>query len=386
MSLKAIASFIVGHILLLGGANPPVKPSPIPTRTTPPIEKVTSTTTANTKTITPKLPVKKQTVPKIALKPKSSTISKTPTNTTPKVSSPAVQPQSQTANPTPEPSLDFADINTASRKSIVNILCSTKNSALSPITGTGVVVGPDGLILTNAHIGQYFLLRDFREKGFVDCIARTGSPAYPTYRLELVYISPIWVQNNKTLLKEQNPQGTGENDFAFLRVTGKTDGSTQSTSIPFIPMDIRESIKPNEPVLLASYPAGFLGGLSILQDLNVTTAITKVSEIFTFKETTVDLISVPGTVVSQKGSSGGAVVDSRGHLIGIISTSSEGKETSERDLRAITVAYINRDLKTELGLTLAEFIYQDHAQFAQSFATSTFPTLSNTIIDELMKN
>src|SRR5438874_1904108 len=43
---------------------------------------------------------------------------------------------------TPPP--DFAKINETARKSVVNILCTTKGAGLSPISGTGVLVNSDG--------------------------------------------------------------------------------------------------------------------------------------------------------------------------------------------------------------------------------------------------
>lgn len=285
----------------------------------------------------------------------------------------------------PEPTPNFELINSNTRSAVVNILCSTKGGELSPISGTGIVVGSGGLILTNAHVGQYLLLKDFRQKDFIECVVRTGSPAYPKYKLELVYISPSWVAKNKTILKEENPLGTGEHDFAFLRITGPIASTPLPPSFPFLTMNIREYIEIGESALLASYPAGFLGGLSVLQDLSVTSAIAKVSTYFTFGENTIDLISVPGTVVSQKGSSGGAVVDKYGTLIGIISTSSNGDTTAERDLRAITVAYINRSLQSELGMDLAQFTSLDMEVFAKKFQGINAPSLSKLIIDELNK-
>lgn len=284
----------------------------------------------------------------------------------------------------PEPPPDFEKINNFARTATINILCTAKNNELSPISGTGIVISKEGLILTNAHVAQYFLLQNLYQKDFIQCVIRTGSPAYPRYRAELVYISPTWVELNKTNLKEQNPKGTGENDFAFLHITEAIDGNSLST-FSYIPPNTREVININEQVVLVSYPAGFLGGLTILQNLNVTSAVTVVQDIFTFKADTIDVIAVGGTVVSQKGASGGAVVDRHGTLIGIISTSSEGEMTSSRELNAITLSYISRTLESEIGFTLPNFLSLNIANFAKSFQNTTAVNLTKILTDEITK-
>ena len=343
---------------------------------------IATTTTMKTAVIASTTKDKKTEV--LSKKPVTKTVTRT-TNTQATSTIPVNPPPQTPVIKNVWPTFDFETINKNAREAVVNILCSTRGGELSPISGTGVVVGQDGLILTNAHIAQYLLLKDYGQKDRISCVARTGSPAYPRYNLELVYISPIWVNNNKGLLKEQNPQGTGENDFAFLRITSNIDGSTLPIGFKYIPMNINEIITEKEPVLLVSYPAGFLGGLSILQDLNITSAITKVNEVFTFKENTIDLISVPGTVVSQKGSSGGAVIDKYATLLGLISTSSGEDSTNARDLRAITLSYINRDLQAELGMNLKQFSSINSADFAKKFQEINAPALTKIIIDELNK-
>jgi hypothetical protein len=372
MFLKAIISIIFSPIILIGQIFTASKPEvyiapkePVATTTRTAVSNIIASSTNTTKQVEK---VATTTEPKKVVKVESKPVVKT-------------EPiKVVSASPA-----DFDLINTNSRKTIVNIFCTTKYNDLSPISGTGVVIDEKGLILTNAHIAQYFLLKDFREKDYLKCIGRTGSPAYPKYNLELVYISPNWVKQNKTLLKDQNPKGTGESDFAFLRITGLIDGSTQNTGYTHIQPNNRAYVEIGEPVLLASYPAGFLGGLSIIQNLNVASSVTTIQDVFTFREGTIDLLSVGGTIVSQKGSSGGLVVDETTSLIGIITTSSDGDTTSSRGLNAITISHIDREIQSELKTTLTGFLSLDHKNFAENFTTSTAPELTKLITDELLK-
>ncbi len=328
--------------------------------------------------------------------PSNSTVATTTKQKTPeksvvakKIAAPVKTEQTPATQATPVPAvpqIPFEQLNVTARKALVNILCSTQSGGpLSPISGSGVIISDNGVILTNAHIAQYFLLRDFNgQKDAVECLIRTGSPAYNTYSAELVYISPTWIADNKTVLTDQNPKGTGEHDYAFLRITGKVDGSPVTDRVPYLPVSLSENNIVGTYELLASYPAGFLGGQSILQNLFQSSAITTIQEVYTFGSDTIDLVSVPSTVVSQKGSSGGAVVNGFGTLTGIISTETEGATTGDRDLRAITASYINRDLKAESGSSIAD-ILAFPAQYTQNFNTTIAPKLSEILTNAILK-
>jgi hypothetical protein len=294
-------------------------------------------------------------------------------------------PTTTTIKTVPQAPIDLVAINTQTRLALVNILCDTKSGGpLSPISGSGVVVSSDGVILTNAHIAQFFLLKDLNGKNSVQCVIRTGSPAYATYNAELIYISPTWVSQNKSILLEAEPKGSGEHDYAFLRITGRIDGSVMPASIPFLPINLSEDDPTGQFALLAAYPAGFLGGQSIVQNLFQSSAETTVQKIFTFGAGTSDVISIPGTIISQKGSSGGAVVNSIGQLMGIITTDTDAIQTSARDLNAISTAYINRDLKAESGSDIADILSFPIA-YAQNFNANIAPNLSDILTKAILQ-
>lgn len=293
-----------------------------------------------------------------------------------------------TVTPSPIPTQSFSVINETTRDALVNILCTTRSGGLiKPITGSGVIIDSRGVILTNAHVAQYFLLKDYPNKDAIECIIRVGSPAEPLYRAELLHIPTIWVNNNATNITNQNPMGTGVDDYAFLLITGHVNpNGTLPDTFAFIQPDIEETfITVGKNVLVAGYPAGFLSGIAIQKDLYAVTTIPKIMDIFTFGDNMLDLISLGGSIAAQKGSSGGAVVNSSSGLIGIVVTSSDGETTAERDLRAITLSHIERSLKKNNGFGLEILLFGNLRVKSNLFNLSTAPILTELLINELEK-
>jgi len=280
-----------------------------------------------------------------------------------------------------------ANLNDLAREALVNILCTTKSGGLlKPLTGSGVVISEKGVLLTNAHIAQYYLIKDYPSQDSVNCIIRAGSPASPVYKAEILYISPAWIRDNADNITIDNPTGTGENDFALLLITNTVRKSLLlPEKFSYLTPDITNTnMVVGMPVMLASYPAGFLGGITIQKDLWITTTITAVKELFTFRSGTIDIFSLNGNIAAQKGSSGGAVINAKTQkLIGIIVTSSDASSTEDRELNALTMFHVNDSINNDLGFGLNTLLEGNLQLRADTFNQTISPTLRQLLVDEI---
>lgn len=290
------------------------------------------------------------------------------------------------ANPYSFAPVPFEAIDAITRPALVNILCKPRGGgvSLSPISGSGVIIDPRGVVLTNAHVAQYVLLAQSARVNLI-CEIRTGAPAIPRWRAEILYIPPVWVETHAHEITATHPMGTGEHDYALLRITQTLDATPLPTPFPYLVVDTREAIGfRGDQVLAVSYPAEFLASAAHF-NMYPASSVTTIGQLMTFVEKTVDLISLGGIVGAQGGSSGGAVVNAWGRLIGLISTTSEGETTALRDLRAVTLSYINRDLTAQTRFDLATILGGDVTAQALEFNTTIAPKLIELYLTKLEK-
>ncbi len=328
---------------------------------------------ASTSSDTPPLPV--ETV--VPTKPQKATDEATK-QTGPEIvaNKPAANEIARIENPYPFPPQQDTALNDMARLALVNILCTqTGNGESKSISGSGVIIDPRGVILTNAHIAQYVLLsQDTRIN--ISCAIRTGAPASSRWGAEILFMPPVWIEEHADEIAMSRPMGTGEHDYALLLITRSLNTIPLPPSFPFLHFDTREAIGfQDDKILVASYPTEFVGNAVIQSSLYPVTSLATIQKLLTFASTTADLLSLGGIVGAQGGSSGGAVLNMWGFLVGLISTSSEGETTATRDLRAISLSYIERDMIVQAGFGLSKILEGDVVAMALDFNTRFAPPL-----------
>ena len=267
---------------------------------------------------------------------------------------------SRIANPYPTAPESPEAVGAHARSALVNIFCQTSGGPIKPISGSGVIIDPRGVILTNAHIAQYVLLSE-ESSSKLNCTIRTGSPARATWRGAVLYIREVWVDGHAKEISAINPVSTGEHDYALLSITGTIAGAPPSPSdLPFLSVDTLEGAGfAGDHVFIGSYPAEFVMLSAIENGLLPALSQSSISQLLSFGTKTIDLFSFAGVREAQSGSSGGAVVNSEGKLIGLLVTTSDAATAENRTLHALTLNYIDRDLKAQTGKNLSTFLAGD---------------------------
>lgn len=297
----------------------------------------------------------------------------------------AEPPQAAVPEPPQTPALPAAALNSLVRDATVNIFC-TLHGEIDAASGSGVLIDERGILLTNAHIAQYFLLDTQNGDEFVRCAIRTGSPATRSFSGELLYIPSAWIEAHAANINEKGRADTGEHDYALVRIVLPAEAGT--SSLPALsPAYDGAGITRTEPVLVASYPAGFLGAQAIQKNLWQISSFTSIKELYRFATTSqgaVDVFSVHGTIGAQEGSSGGALARAEdGALLGVVVTRSRGDTTGERDLFSLSIPYINADIATDLKKTLQEFLASDILAYQEWFNANVRPRLKERLLEEI---
>lgn len=246
-----------------------------------------------------------------------------------------------------QPKENTLHIANVANNAVINIMClKREGNGLSVITGSGVIISPNGTIITNGHVAQNLLDQDDEN---IDCEVKNPNHSSMNYRAVISYIPSIWKGAGMFNLK----YGTGENDYAFLSIVGPGPDGKMPDSFPYVEVSTNSNVlSVGNDIFMLGYPGKHTGVYSTDTNLPLVTGTSYITDIFTFDKSSKDIFSSGVSPVAMQGSSGGAVID-EGKLIGIISTTNE-HESGGNILNAISLNYIKRDLE-ENGLSLSTF-------------------------------
>ena len=270
--------------------------------------------------------------------------------------------------PTPLPTVDTQLSDEALLKAaVVNIIC-LQQGGLKGVSGSGVIVDPRGIVMTVAHIGQQFLLRDYPTEDSGSCYIRTGSPAKNAYVAEPIFISPSWIEENSDSYLSSRPRGTGEHDFAFLAITGSATASPLPSRFAYIPLSpVGTDLSEGDRVGTGSYAAEFLSSSEVRSALYPTLKFADIVDIYTFGSRSEDIFSVAAGSAAQEGSSGGAVINEDGALIGLITTRTVKPDLSLRTMQAISMDHARSSFRADMSENLDSYLRGNLSTLVQNF-------------------
>ena len=302
--------------------------------------------------------IKKRKFPVITITPPKKVTPAPTAPSTPSVAPtvPAVAPK-LVVQPAPEQPVATVDTSLPAplKKTLVNILCTSHKAPLRGTSGSGVLIDSEGIILTVAHVAQAEILSETLGEAVISCVVRTGSPARNAYKARVIYISEPWLRKNSTTLISSQPMGTGENDFALLAIVGSANGAALPNSFASVPLTSAES-SVGEEVGVGGYAAQYLTSAEVRTALSPTFVTGAISNIYTFRTSSQDVLAILGGKAAQEGSSGGGAVNKDGRLIGLITTSEISGDFAQRHLRVITPTHIRTSFESDMGQTLSGYL------------------------------
>ncbi len=160
-------------------------------------------------------------------------------------------------------------------------------------TGSGTIIDPSGMILTNSHVVASE--PDCRWESMTVAITdRTDSPAEPTYLAEVAGFDPII-------------------DVATLRIVSDMDGNPVNlTDLPFVNVGDSDTVEVGDALTMFGYPA--IGGNTISVTNGIVSGFSREAGIDDQRA----WIKTDATI--SGGNSGGGAIDSSGNLVGIPTT------------------------------------------------------------------
>lgn len=266
----------------------------------------------------------------------------------------------------------------------VNLYCRLRSGRkIFSSSGSGVFISDRGVILTNAHVAQYFLLAEKEGRVTGRCSVRTGSPAKERYVASAIYFPSVWAEQNAAELSKSKPKGTGENDFALLYITATKKKGVLPVKFPALTIDLSNSTTDQEAVTIAGYPSEKLDFDGVRNKLAMVTASSTITNTRSLGgNQSMDVLTLAPSAAGGAGVSGGPIIDGAGEVIGIVTSKSTAKD--DRTLRAITLPYIDRTIQSQANISLSALLVGDFKAQANSVYAIPSPEIIKIIAKGLL--
>ena len=179
-------------------------------------------------------------------------------------------------------------------------------------TGSGTIVHPQGVILTNCHVANPRAMGMPSPPADILGIAiteRSDKPPVLTYKAEIVVQAP-------------------ERDLAVLRITARLDGKKLGKlDLPYIPVGDSDRLELGDIVSILGYPG--IGGETITFTSGSVAGFSEQKDITSGRA----WIKTDATIAG--GNSGGTAVNHGGYLVGIPTQAAAGSGVSPVDARPV---------------------------------------------------
>ncbi|MEM7131473.1 MAG: serine protease [Chloroflexota bacterium] len=179
-------------------------------------------------------------------------------------------------------------------------------------TGSGTIVHPQGVILTNCHVANPRAMgmpSPPADKLAIAITERSDEPPVLTYIAEIVVQSP-------------------EMDLAVLRIASRMDGkSVHRLNLPAVPIGDSDSLELGDVMSIFGYPG--IGGETVTFTSGSVSGFTQQRDVTSGRA----WIKTDATIAG--GNSGGTSVNNQGYLVGIPTQAAAGTGISPVDARPV---------------------------------------------------
>jgi S1-C subfamily serine protease len=230
---------------------------------------------------------------------------------------PAVEPVTQTPSESPNTQQD--SLSSANRAKLISATVQilglfNQNGELIPgYVGSGTIISPNGLILTNAHV------------------ASPASQGEPEYEPDALGISII-VQEDKPAVPSYIAKVLavdGYLDLAVIQITETVNGTpvnANSLNLPFVNIGNSDNVHVGDDLNIFGFPS--IGGNTITFTLGTVSGFSSEDQIG-------DRAWIKTDATISGGNSGGLAADNNGNIIGVPTIAASSKDADISDCRVV---------------------------------------------------